>query len=170
MSDSTTVPTEPTTGPTEPTTGATDTNSGPSGPTEYQAVALLPTPEPIIIPPPHIASIEELMTSHAVLVAKETADRELLIPLTAPTPEAYRPQLFAWAAAGFPGIYIVQSFNLTPPSICSDGVTRDVVNYAWYLLGAEIGSIITNIQSLLTGITVSYSFEGAVLRIHVSKA
>jgi hypothetical protein len=114
--------------------------------------------------------MEELMASHAVLVAKENADRAALVPLTAPTPEAYRPQLFAWAAAGFPPIYVVQSFSLTPPSMCSDGVTRDAVNYAWYLLGVEIGGILANIQSMLTGITVSYSFEGNVLRIHVSKS
>ena len=118
---------------------------------------------------PTIATMEELMSSHAVLVAKETADRAALTPLTAPTAEAYRPQLFAWAAAGFPPIYVVQSFSLTPPSMCSDGVTRDAVNYAWYLLGVEIGGILANIQSMLTGITVSYSFDGNVLRIHVSK-
>jgi hypothetical protein len=163
------------TGPAEPTDA-----TGPTGPTEttdatgpvYQTIALLPETEtaPIVVQPPPIATLDELMASHAVLVAKETADRAALAPLTAPTPEAYRPQLFAWAAAGFPGIYVVQSFNLTPPNICSDGVTRDVANYAWYLLGVEISSLLANIQSLLTGITVSYSFEGNALRIHVSKA
>lgn len=177
------------TGPAEPTdatgpTGAAETMdaTGPTGPAEptdatgptgpvYQAIALLPESETVPPPPvPTIATLDELMASHAVLVAKETADRAALTPLTAPTPEAYRPQLFAWAAAGFPAIYVVQSFNLTPPNICSDGVTRDAVNYAWYLLGVEIGGILANIQSLLTGITVSYSFEGNALRIHVSRA
>lgn len=168
MSD--TGPAEPTdatgpTGPAEPTDA-----TGPTGPV-YQTIALLPETETVPAPPvPTIATLDELMASHAVLVAKETADRAALTPLTAPTPEAYRPQLFAWAAAGFPPIYVVQSFNLTPPNICSDGVTRDVVNYAWYLLGVEISSLLANIQSLLTGITVSYSFEGNALRIHVSKA
>ena len=118
---------------------------------------------------PHIATIEELLSSHAALVAQETADRAALTPLTAPTAEAYRPQLFAWAAAGFPPIYVVQSFSLTPPSMCSDGVTRDAVNYAWYLLGAEIGDVLANIQSLLTGIVVSYSFAGNALKIHVTR-
>ena len=155
-------PTEPT--PTEPT---------PTEPTPTEPTPTEPAPEAIVpVAPtvPTIATMEELMASHAVLVAKETADRAALTPLTAPTPEAYRPQLFAWAAAGFPAIYVVQSFSLTPPSMCSDGVTRDAVNYAWYLLGVEIGGILANIQSMLTGITVSYSFEGNALRIHVSKA
>ena len=120
-------------------------------------------------PVPSIATFEELMSSHAVIVAQEAADRAVLAPLLNPTREAYRPQLFAWASAGFPAIYVVQSFTLTPPSVCSDGVTRDAVNYAWYLLGIEIGEILTKIQSMMTGITVSYSFEGNVLRVHVSK-
>ena len=155
------------TGPAEPTETTDATGS-----TGYQTIALLPETEtaPIVVQPPPIATLDELMASHAVLVAKETADRAALTPLTAPTAEAYRPQLFAWAAAGFPAIYVVQSFSLTPPSMCSDGVTRDAVNYAWYLLGVEIGGILANIQSMLTGITVSYSFEGNALRIHVSKA
>ena len=125
-------------------------------------------PEPT--PAPVIATMDELMASHAVIVAQENADRATLAPLLNPTREAYRPQLFAWASAGFPGIYVVQSFPFTPPSVCSDGVTRDVTGYAWYLLGVEIESVLATIQSMLTGIVVSYSFQGNVLRIHVSKA
>jgi hypothetical protein len=129
---------------------------------------IVPVPEPA--PVPVIATMDELMASHAVIVAQEAADRATLAPLLNPTREAYRPQLFAWASAGFPGIYVVQSFPFTPPSVCSDGVTRDVTGYAWYLLGVEIESVLATIQSMLTGIVVSYSFQGNVLRIHVSKA
>ena len=153
----------------EPEPAPAPTEPAPTEPTSEAIVPVVPTPTPTPTVPT-IATMEELMASHAVLVAKETADRAALTPLTAPTPEAYRPQLFAWAAAGFPAIYVVQSFSLTPPSMCSDGVTRDAVNYAWYLLGVEIGGILANILSMLTGITVSYSFDGNVLRIHVSKA
>ena len=155
------------TGPAEPTETMDATGS-----TGYQPITIVSEPEtvPIVVQPPPIATMDELMASHAVIVAQENADRRQFAPLLNPTREAYRPQLFAWAAAGFPAIYVVQSFALTPPSVCSDGVTRDAVNYAWYLLGIEIGQIITTIQSMMTGITVSYSFEGNVLRIHVSKA
>lgn len=120
--------------------------------------------------PPLIVTLEELMASHAVILAQETADRVTLGPLLNPTRDAYRPKLFAWAAAGFPGIYVIQSFSFTPPSICSDGVARDVTAYTWYLLRIDIEIILANIQSLLPGIVVSYSFAGNVLQIHVSKA
>ena len=157
-------PTEPTettemTGPTEPT--ETVDATGPTGPEETP-----PAPAPV----PVIATMDELMASHAVLVAKEAADRATLSPLVNPTRESYRPQLFAWASAGFPGIYVVQSFTFTPPSVCSDGVVRDAVGYTWYLLGVEIGGVLATIQSMLTGIVVSYSFQGNTLRIHVSRA
>ena len=159
-------PTEPTettemTGPTEPT--ETVDATGPTGPEETP-------PAPAPAPAPVIATMDELMASHAVLVAKEAADRATLSPLVNPTRESYRPQLFAWASAGFPGIYVVQSFTFTPPSVCSDGVVRDVIGYTWYLLGVEIGGVLATIQSMLTGIVVSYSFQGNTLRIHVSRA
>ena len=149
------------TGPTEPTETVEAT-----GPTGHEEPA--PVVEPT--PPPVIATMDELMASHAVLVAKEAADRATLSPLLNPTRESYRPQLFAWASAGFPGIYVVQSFRFTPPSVCSDGVVRDAVGYTWYLLGVEIGDVLATIQSMLTGIVVSYSFQGNTLRVHVSRA
>jgi len=117
-----------------------------------------------------IATMEELMSSHAVVVTQEESDRTSLSALTNPTSAQYRPQLFTWAAAGFPGIYVIQSFTLTPPSICSDGVTRDIVAYVPYLTGQDIGVMIAGIQALVTGITVSFSFLGNTLRIHVSRS
>jgi hypothetical protein len=161
-----------TTGPTEPAPESTGP-TGPSEPTPETSESTGPTgpTEPVVEQePPSIATMEELMASHAVIVAQEAAERATLAPLLHPTREGYRPQMFAWAAAGFPAIYVVQSFTFTPPSVCSDGVTRDVVAYAWYLLGTDISQVITKIQSLLTGIVVSYSFAGNVLRIHVSRA
>jgi hypothetical protein len=114
--------------------------------------------------------MEELMASHAAVVAQEVTDRASLSALTNPTSAQYRPQLFTWAAAGFPGIYVVQSFTLTPPNICSDGVTRDIVAYIPYLTCKDIGVMIAAIQELVKGITVSFSFQGNTLRIHVSRA
>ena len=163
------------TGPTEPT--ETVDATGPTGPTGPEETAIVPAepapapaPAPAPTPAPVIATMDELMASHAVLVAKEAADRATLSPLLNPTRESYRPQLFAWASAGFPGIYVVQSFTFTPPSVCSDGVVRDVIGYTWYLLGVEIGGVLATIQSMLTGIVVSYSFAGNTLRIHVSRS
>jgi hypothetical protein len=117
-----------------------------------------------------VLDISELLGSHAAVLAQESADRTSLNALTNPTLDIYRPQLFTWAAAGFPGVYIVQSFTLTPPSMCSDGVNRDSIAYIPYLTGRDVGAMVADIQALVTGIIVSFSFMGNTLRIHVSKA
>jgi hypothetical protein len=170
-------PTEPeeVTGPTGPTG---DENTGPTGPTGEEVTGptgiditnLFPNAQTGTVEPPHIVTIEELMASHAVIVQKEAVDHNSLNALVNPTRDQYRPQLFQWAAAGFPGIYVVQSFSVSPPDLCADGVRRDVNAYINYLTGTDMGAVVANIQSLVTGIVVSFSFEGNSVRIHVSKA
>ena len=145
-------------------------NTGPTGPTGIDITNLFPNAQTGTVEPPHIVTMEELMASHAVIVQKEATDRASLNALVNPTRDQYRPQLFQWAAAGFPGIYVVQSFSVSPPDLCADGVRRDVNAYINYLTGTDMGAIVANIQSLVTGIVVSFSFEGNSVRIHVSKA
>jgi len=165
------------TGPTGPiesveATGPTGIESveatGPTGPTDI--MTLFPNAQTGTVEAPTIVTMEELMASHAVIVEKESVDRTSLNALVNPTRDQYRPQLFQWAAAGFPGIYVVQSFSVTPPDLCADGVRRDVNAYINYLTGTDMGAIVANIQSLVTGIVVSFSFEGNSVRIHVSKS
>ena len=143
-------------------------STGPTGPADV--TTLFPNPATGPVEPPTIATMDELLASHAVILQKEDTDRTYLNPLVNPTREQYRPQLFQWAAAGFPGIYVVQSFSVTPPDLCADGVRRDVNAYIGYLLGTDMGSVVATIQSLMSGINVSYSYESNTVRIHVSKA
>lgn len=156
------------TGPTGPT--GVEEMTGPTGPTGVDIMTLFPNAQTGTVEPPTIVTMDELMASHAVIVEKEAVDRASLNALVNPTREQYRPQLFQWAAAGFPGIYVVQSFSVTPPDLCADGVRRDVNAYINYLTGTDMGAVVANIQSLVTGIVVSFSFEGNSVRIHVSKA
>jgi hypothetical protein len=155
------------TGPTGPT-GIEMEATGPTGPTDI--MTLFPNAQTGTVEPPHIVTMEELMASHAVIVQKESVDRTSLNALVNPTRDQYRPQLFQWAAAGFPGIYVIQSFSVSPPDLCADGVRRDVNAYINYLTGSDMGTVVANIQALVTGIVVSFSFEGNSVRIHVSKA
>lgn len=121
------------------------------------------------VEPPHIATLEELMTSHAATINKEGEDKTLLQCLLNPGASDFRPELFQWAAAGFPAIYVVKTFSLAPPSICSDGVARSVYEYVEYLLGVTHGVFLDTLMSRVTGIEFSYSYQGDSLRIHVSK-
>ena len=133
-------------------------------------LAMFPSSSTGTAPPPLVVDITELMGSYEAIQAQEVADRTTLSVLLNETRESLRPQMFAWAAAGFPTSYIVQQFTVTPPSVCSDGVSRtDVSTYVAYILGKGMGEIIEGIQALCVGVLISYSFSGNTLRIHVSK-
>jgi hypothetical protein len=147
---------------TEPT-GPTGPNEeiGPTGPTG-------PTGE---TGPTSIASLDELMETYTVAIARETADRQSLSSLINPLRDQYRPQLFQWAGLGFPDVFIIQTFEINPPNICSDGVSRDMIPYLKFLLSPSTFDIaLDTIRSLMPGIMVTFSFSGNTLMIHVSKA
>ena len=135
----------------------------PSGPTGPQGPTMVPTEAP------NIATMEELMASHSAIISKETADTKLLSSLVTPTRDGFRPQLFQWAAAGFPDLYIVQSISVTPPDICADGVTREIGKYVEYCIGKNLGEVIEGLKALMTGMQPSWSVLGNTLRIHVTR-
>lgn len=122
-----------------------------------------------VVAPPMVVDIAELLASHGAVQIQEATDRATLSVLLNETRETLRPQMFTWAAAGFPAVYIVQEFTVSPPAVCSDGVARNVYDYVVYLLGQEMGPTIAAIQALCVGVQISYSFQGNTLRIHVSR-
>ena len=136
-----------------------------------ELLGLFPSAATGPIEPPQIASLEELMASHAVVVTKEITDRNLLAGLINPTRDQYRPQLFQWAAAGFQTAYTIQTFDINPPNICSDGVSRDTMTYLQFLLSPNtLDTTLDSIRALMPGMLITYSFLGNTLRIHVTKA
>jgi hypothetical protein len=119
---------------------------------------------------PMVVDISELLVSIGAIQVQEASDRTKLSVLLHETRDTLRPQMFEWASAGFTPIYIVQKFELNPPSICSDGIQRNTLSYIEYLLGKDMGQIIAAIQALCLGVTISYSVSGNTLNIHVSRA
>lgn len=158
-------------GPTGPTGPTGET--GPTGPTglDPAILALFPSAATGPTEPPNIITLEELLQSYDVTLAKESIDRQSLNGLVNPQREQYRPQLFQWASGGFQPTFIVQSFEITPPNICSDGVTRDTMAYLQFLLTpTNLDGVLDAIRALMPGILVTFSFVGNTLRIHVSRA
>ena len=162
--------------PTGPTEGTGPTGeTGPTGPTGETGptgpdLSMFPTAATGPTEAPQIVTLEELMQSYAVVVAKQDADKQSLSGLVNPQREQYRPQLFQWAGLGFPATFIVQSFEITPPNVCSDGVTRDTMAYLQFLLSPiTFDEVLEKIRALTPGINISFSFSGNTLRIHVSR-
>lgn len=152
------------TGPTGPTgtenTGPTGVEStGPTGPVFTEPG-----------PPPMLIDIAELLSSHAGIKQQEITDRSTLSVLLNPSRDSIRTSMFQWAELGFPPIYILQQLTVTPPAVCSDGVSRSLYDYVTYLLGQDMGAINASIQALCVGVLISYSFQGNTVRIHVSRS
>ena len=141
---------------------------GPTG-VDPSILALFPNAATGPVEPPHIATLEELMASHSAVLAKEQADAQTLKSLTSPSREEFRAQLFQWAASGFPDLYIIQTYLITPPEICSDGVTREIGKYIEYCIDMNLGDVIDGMKVLMVGIQPSWSMNGNILRIHVTK-
>jgi hypothetical protein len=165
-------PTEGTgpTGETGPTEGTGPTGeTGPTGPSPA-ILALFPSAATGPTEAPNIITLEELLQSYDVTLTKEIIDRQSLNGLVNPQREHYRPQLFQWASSGFQPIFVVQSFEITPPNICSDGVSHDTMGYLQFLLSpTTFDEVLEKIRALMPGILVTFSFSGNTLRIHVSK-
>jgi len=143
-------------------------STGPTG--SAWPTPMFPTVATGTVEAPHIATLDELMASHAAIVAKENTDKQTLSVLNSNLRDLFRAPLFQWAAAGFPDIYIVKTFTILPPPICSDGVTRGMYEYINYCLDSNLDTIMDNIRLRLTGITLSTSIADDILRFHVSKS
>jgi len=141
---------------------------GPTGP-DPSVMAMFPSAATGPVEAPTIATMEELMASHAATLAKEAGDKQMLSPLVNPARDQFRPQLFQWASSGFPDIYVIQSYSVTPPPICTDGVTREIGKYIEYCLGKHMGEVVDGMKELMPGIQPSWSIDRNALRIHVSK-
>jgi hypothetical protein len=116
-----------------------------------------------------LIDISELLASHAGIKQKEAADRITLSVLLNPSRDSIRASMFRWAELGFPAIYIIQELTVTPPGVCSDGVSRSLYDYITYLLGQDMGAINASIQALCVGVHISYSFQDNTVRVHVSR-
>ncbi len=131
---------------------------------------MVPLPATGPVEPVAIVTMEELMASHSAILAKEAADTQLLVSsLINPTRDGFRTLLFQWASAGFPDMHIIQSISVTPPTMCADGVTREIGKYVEHCVGKDLGQVIEGLKALMTGIQPSWSIDGNTLRIHVTK-
>jgi hypothetical protein len=148
-------------------------DTGPTGSIDFAVLGvthLAPSGATGTVEAPHITTIDELMTSLAAAVSKETEDKAILSVLVNAPRETLRGPLFQWAAAGFPFLYVLKSFTIVPPPICSDGVTRDTYQYINYCLGVNLSDLMVTLQSKAVGMTFTYSIvDFNTFQLHVGK-
>jgi len=121
---------------------------------------------PIKIP----LSINDLLNSYEATLVKEAADRSSVATFTAPSVEGLKPELYKWAAAGFPSSYAISKLLLSPPTVCSDGVNRTLLHYFEWLFGKPIADWLHSLDEITDGMIFMFSHNGSnKITLHVTR-
>jgi hypothetical protein len=126
----------------------------------------MPEPTP---PVPVVITLADILSATELVHQKETADKALLESIGNVTFESLRTTLIQWASAGFPNAYQLMNISITPPSVCSDGVSRSLADYIVFCSGKTINEHVDVLQQKLPDMTVSFANMGGSIAIVVSK-
>lgn len=148
---STDTPTEPIT--TEPT------------PTMDVSGELIPAPAPAPAP----ITLNDILSTVELIEQKEATDKAALESIGAITFETLKAKLVQWAKAGFPNAYEIYQVSIVPPTVCSDGTTRDLSNYIQFCSGKTIHEHVAVLQTKVTDMIVSFANMGSYIGIVISK-
>lgn len=137
-----------------------DVGTGPTG----DVYTGMPTPEPV----PDFLSLDDILSDHEILVAKEQADKALLDQIGSQHVSALKPKLVEWVGRGKPHAYPVMMLSIQPPAKCSDGVERNLADYITFCSGKSIEEHVGLLQAKLAGMSVSFANIGGQVAIVVS--
>ena len=107
-------------------------------------------------PPPPQILLSELLDQVSVLQQQEASDQTLLAALAIPDLIEIRRKMTAWVAGGFQGPCDLVRIGLTPPNVCSDGVSRNMYDYIAFLSGKTLIEHLGAFQTLLPEFEVGY--------------
>jgi hypothetical protein len=119
---------------------------------------------------PFILTLEGLMARAESIKQREIKDLATLSPFVNPSLSTMQPVFLSWASAGFTPFYLILSFTITPPAVCSDSVTRGIYDYVSYLIGNDLSAQTVLFSEKFDGMTIAYSISGNTLTFHVSKS
>ena len=126
------------------------------------------TSAPVVSPP--TLTMADILSATEVIAQKEAADKAILEAIGHIGIETLRGKLIQWAVAGFTNAYAIHEFTITPPALCSDGVSRSMLGeYITFCSGKTIHEHVAALQSVLPDITVSFSYTGSALQVVVSR-
>jgi hypothetical protein len=136
----------------------------PIQPTGADYAASLPTPT---APPP--ITINDLLNSVEVLTKKESDDKATLESIGKLGSDILRGKLLSWAIAAFPNSYEIYKIVITPPTLCSDGVSRNLSEYILFCSGKTLLEHVAVLQAKVTGMKVMFVNTASHISIVVSK-
>lgn len=136
------------TGPTEP---VIEVPTGPTGPT-------------------NIISLQDILSTVEVVQRQEAEDKAKLEGIGTISFETLKASLIQWANAGFPNAYEIHRVYIIPPSVCSDGVVRNLADYIVFCSGKTIHGHVDVLHQRTPDIEVSFANMGGYIGIVVSKS
>jgi hypothetical protein len=125
--------------------------------------AVLPTPPPPI-------TLADILAATEVVTQKEAQDRLALESIGAISFETLKATLIQWATGGFQNAYPLLTIAVSPPPLCSDGVSRSLSEYVTFLTGKTMPELIATLQARCPDFAISFATTGPEILIVVSKA
>jgi hypothetical protein len=115
-------------------------------------------------------SIDDLINSQQVIIDKENTDRASAIAFATMPIDNIKTNMYAWASVGFPACYIVASLSLVPPAVCSDGVTRGLIQYYEWLINMDIPTWLASMDVKVSGMYFTFSHDGySTINLHINR-
>jgi hypothetical protein len=128
------------------------------------------TSPPTIQQIPNVLSIDDLLADQSALLSKENGDRATVESIGTQSVFGLKPKLVEWALKGFPSAYPILELNVSPPSLCSDSVARNLYDYIQFLTSKTIEDHVAILQGNLQGMVVSFANMNGVTTLVVSKS
>jgi hypothetical protein len=138
----------------------------PAPPSDVPDESSAPPPD---VPDEPLVRLDDLLNDTTVRLTAEHRDRDRLGLLSSPDPTVVRTRLREWAVAGFPQFTQLMTVDITPPSACSDGVSRHIADYIPFVSGKSLEEHMTSLRAKLPDFCVDYEYTGTVIRILVSR-
>jgi hypothetical protein len=126
-------------------------------------------PPPEVPPPLPTISLLDITTAIDVVRVTEQADKARLEAIGALTIDSLKASLIQWALLGYPNAHVIHSVVITPPALCSDGVSRTLGDYVLFCSGKMIHEHVQVLQARMIDITVSFANFGSSIGVTVSR-
>lgn len=123
---------------------------------------------PVVVVPP--ITLDDILATTDLLIQKEAADKATLDAIATMTMDDLKTRLVIWGRLGFPNAYILHTFTLAPPAVCSDGVTRTLEEYISFCSGKTIVEHVASVQAKIDpAIQVGFVNFGLSISLVVTK-
>ena len=122
--------------------------------------------DPFVPPPPpsepvfEVIRMEDILATAEVIQTKEREDASALAQIASPNMADLRSRVVSWGMSGFRGNCILLQFQVNPPPMCSDGVSRSLSEYIAFVSGKQLHEHLADMQKRLPDFQVVYIHLG----------